>query len=604
MFLDFLRKKKAKKEVIIDEKYIDALRLKRNYNKIIKVVNTEFKKGNQSGFLFSALAEALEHTSKKLDYSKLISLYTRAINSDPHNQVLYHQRAKFYTLQGQFHEAEKDLIICLKLAPKDSAVLVELGNILLNLRKTDQAITCFTKALEMNPNASDAYVGRAKANESKNLIDDAISDISNAMSMVPENVDLLIKRGDMNFLAEKYSDAVKDYSAALKLKPQDLDIYDKRAKAYVAKKNYNYAIADYEQVLHIDKKNVNAMIESALILHKYIKNSNAALSMLERAVKTKPTCPDIYKVRAYIKGDINDLKGSMADFNTAIKYSNNDNKIIAEIYSMRGELYYKQGFYEEAIKDYNVMIDKWPNVPDLYKKRANALKETGNYGAAAKDYSYIIRLVPDELDNYMTLALLYIEYMKNSVLGLKVIDKAIEKFKKSSADIYQLKGEILLKTGKYKEAIDNFSIALEISPDSIEAIYFRGNAEYKIGNIDQAMTDYTKILELDKQYYKAFNKRAFCYVQKKEFVKAISDYSEAIKLNPDLSSAIVNRAKCKEVIKDYEGALADYNTAITLNPKNLDIYYQRGNLKQVLGDNAGALDDFSKALKDENSEQN
>lgn len=592
-------KKRAKKEIIIDEEYIEVLRLKRNYGKLIKVVNNELKKGNQAGYLYSALADALEHTSKKPDYSKLIDLYTRAIESNPDSSVLHYQRAKCYILLKKYQDAEKDLLVCNKLTPNDSASIIELGNVELKLNKLDKAIELFDRALLSNPNSAEAFMGRSDAKLQKGLIYDAISDLSYAMGLMQDSERMFIRRGELNLAAERYSDAIKDFTAALKFNPKNIKVYEKRAQAYLAKKNYSYAIADYEQILNIDKRDINAMIESAKILHKYVRSSNAAMILLDRAAKVKPTNPDIYKVRAYIKADINDLKGSMADFNTAIKYCGNDNKNIAEIFSMRGELYYKQGFYEEAIKDYNVMIDKWPNVPDLYKKRANALKETENYGAAVKDYSYIIRLVPDELDNYFTLALLYIERMKNNSMGLKVIEKAVDRFKKSSSDVYQLKGEILLKMGKFNEAIDSFLIALEINPKSIEALYFKGNAEYKMGDVDAAIADYSKIIELDADFYKAYNKRAFCYVQKHQFNLAIGDYTNAIRLNPDLSSAIVNRAKCKEIMKDYEGALADYTTAITLNPKNLDIYYLRGNLKQLLGDSAGALDDFSKTLRDD-----
>ena len=53
---NFFWKKKAKKEVIVDEEYIESLKLKHNYGKIIKVVNSELKKGSQKGFLFQALA--------------------------------------------------------------------------------------------------------------------------------------------------------------------------------------------------------------------------------------------------------------------------------------------------------------------------------------------------------------------------------------------------------------------------------------------------------------------------------------------------------------------------------------------------------------------
>ena len=351
--------------------------------------------------------------------------------------------------------------------------------------------------------------------------------------------------------------------------------------------------------MQIDKNNIQAHLDCAKVLHQYLKGTNAGMTLIDKAVKIKPTNPDIYMVRAYIKADINDLPGSMADFNTAIKYSNKENKNIADIYSLRGELYYKQGFYEEAIQDYNKMIEKRPNDAELYKKRAKALKEIEHYAAAAKDYSKIIKLKPDEIDNYYTLANLYIEYLESKELGIKVLDKAIEKLKDTTPEVYQLKGEVLLKMKKIPEAIAEFNNALDIDPKSEEALYFKGNAELKLGEVDYAIEDYTKIIQNNPEYYKAYNKRAFCYIQKKNYQEAIKDYDRTLALNSDLSSAYINRAKCKEILKDLQGALVDYSTAISLNPKDLDIYVLRGNVKQALGDNTGALDDFNKAVKDE-----
>lgn len=592
----FFGKPKEKKEQIINEAFLENLKSQNKLNKIIKIATDELTKGAKDVFLYLYLFDAVEQASKNVDYKQLLGMCTQAVKDNPQSAALYKKKAQYEIALKQLPAAEVDLKLCLKLNPKDAESILELGKIRQQFYKFEDAIALYSAAIKLNPNYAEAYLCRYEVQFYKKNYNEALSDISIAMTMLAAKEDLLIKRGDLNFILEKYAEAIKDYTSALNQNIKNADVFAKRAKAYAAKKNYNYALADYEQILNIDKRNVSAMIESAKILNKFLNNPKAGMTMLESAQRIAPTDAIIYMEIAYAKADINDLDGAMADFEKAIKFSNNDPNTLAEICSRRGELFYKQGYYEEAIKDYNMMIEKNANNPNLFKKRANALKETGNYSAAAKDYLNIIKMLPDEIENYITLAYIYTDRLKNTQSGLKIIDTAIEKFGRKSVEIYEMKGEVLLKSGKFEEAVKNFDIVLEMDPENIDALYFKGNAEYKLGRLDDAIADYSSILQKDEQYYKAYNKRAFCYAQKKDYKKAIEDYSKAIVINPDLSSAIVNRAKCKEIIKDYHGALADYSTAITLNPKNLDVYYLRGNLKQLLGDSDGALADFSKTI--------
>ena len=56
-----------------------------------------------------------------------------------------------------------------------------------------------------------------------------------------------------------------------------------------------------------------------------------------------------------------------------------------------------------------------------------------------------------------------------------------------SAEEYVARGESLAEEGKYPEAIDHFSAALEMQPQSAEAFFLRGRAHY----------DYAARLSLD-----------------------------------------------------------------------------------------------------------
>jgi tetratricopeptide (TPR) repeat protein len=114
----------------------------------------------------------------------------------------------------------------------------------------------------------------------------------------------------------------------------------------------------------------------------------------------------------------------------------------------------------------------------------------------------------------------------------------------------------------------------------------------------EAIQQFTKAIQLNPQYEYAYFVRAYAYIQIGDFSKALADYNQVITLNPNFTSAYVNRGNLKyQELNDFQGALADYNKAITLKPDFVEVYYNRGFLKQFkLNDPQGALADYNQVI--------
>lgn len=90
----------------------------------------------------------------------------------------------------------------------------------LNTGKPEKALGDFNRAIKIDPNRADGYLGRANT---------------------------------LNTMGQ-YNDALEDYARALEIDPKLANAYINRASAYSHLGEYKKAIADYEKGLELDPK--------------------------------------------------------------------------------------------------------------------------------------------------------------------------------------------------------------------------------------------------------------------------------------------------------------------------------------------------------------
>ena len=131
-----------------------------------------------------------------------------------------------------------------------------------------------------------------------------------------------------------------------------------------------------------------------------------------------------------------------------------------------------------------------------------------------------------------------------------------------TADEYLSSGKTKIQQGNHKEAIEDFTKALEIDPENADAYYHKGLVKYSLENYKEATEYLTKALEFDP-------------------------YSGAYKL----------RGHARYFQEDYKGAVEDFTKAIVFEPEHEEAYYYRGLAKIELGKPESACSDLSKAAE-------
>ncbi len=198
--------------------------------------------------------------------------------------------------------------------------------------------------------------------------------------------------------------------------------------------------------------------------------------------------------------------------------------------------------YEEAILNYDKMIELDPQNSAIYRWRAEAKTQLGWNDAAINDYSRMIELNPC-MDTYETRG--------KALFRLKRYQQAIADFGKMieiDPDVpfgYIERGEALYELGKYKEAIADFSKAIDIDPEGLYLYSRLGETLYKLGQYKEAIANYFKVININSSH-----------------------------LNVDYKQTLVrlyfNRALARWNTKEVKLALTDLKLALQLAEENND----------------------------------
>ena len=108
----------------------------------------------------------------------------------------------------------------------------------------DQAFSELTKAIEIDPGDSRAYVSRGVAYNDKSEYDLAIADFTKVIEIKPTDARAYVHRGMAYGNKGEYDLSVADHSKAIEIDPMITDPYKDRARAYYYKGEYDKAWKD------------------------------------------------------------------------------------------------------------------------------------------------------------------------------------------------------------------------------------------------------------------------------------------------------------------------------------------------------------------------
>jgi protein O-mannosyl-transferase len=171
------------------------------------------------------------------------------------------------------------------------------------------------------------------------------------------------------------------------------------------------------------------------------------------------------------------------------------------------------------------------------------------------------------------------------------------KEKHKIAFAYNFRGVGYAEKGNYRQAIEDYNVALKINNQYGEALNNRANAYGMIGQNDSALLDFAQLITVNPKFADAYYNRGGLYLTIGDLDKAINDFTEAIKIDPNMADAFNNRGVAFRFKRQYEKSFADFNQALKLNKNFAEAYFNMGMIFQTQKQYFPAIANFTEALR-------
>ncbi len=113
--------------------------------------------------------------------------------------------------------------------------------------------------------------------------------------------------------------------------------------------------------------------------------------------------------------------------------------------------------------------------------------------------------------------------------SLAVCNQALQ-FDRGNAAAYNRRGAVFKATGKYAWALKDFSRAIKLGPDYVDALVNRGDTHFDLGQYTRAMADYDNAIRIGPEGTRAFRGRARLLFKTRNYERAIADMRRALAL--------------------------------------------------------------------------
>ncbi len=301
---------------------------------------------------------------------------------------------------SRFLEAIENLSAAIELAPDDALSYLYRGeaySLLGFYQESDPqlyalALEDFNRALELDANLGDAYVGRADIARRAGNLAEAEADYNKALEINPDSAHALRGLGVL-YSAQGDNEAALDaYDRAIALDSAHADqLYNNRGVIYYDRGDYEKAVAEYNEALGIDPFYALAYMNRAYA-YFHMGEHELALADFNRAVDllSETILPLLHRGDFYSQ-NLGEFELAIADYNHVLAINPDSFGALVG----RGDVYFRSDELQLAMQDFMAALEIAPDDSYPYLYLGHIYYEMGNYADSLSSYQRYIQLAGD-----------------------------------------------------------------------------------------------------------------------------------------------------------------------------------------------------------------
>jgi tetratricopeptide (TPR) repeat protein len=167
---------------------------------------------------------------------------------------------------------------------------------------------------------------------------------------------------------------------------------------------------------------------------------------------------------------------------------------------------------------------------------------------------------------------------------------------------YLQEGDKYLSAGNYNKAIESYSGAADLDPESVEARRKLGELYISLDKLEAALEQFTQIIQIDPSYSYAYNYRGFIYNNQEKWAEAVKEFKAALEVDPENVYSLNHLGLMYKRMERFEDAKEVLQEAIELDPEmdtpdSKDTHNYLGLVYQDQGEYEKAEAEFRKVLE-------
>jgi tetratricopeptide (TPR) repeat protein len=457
-----------------------------------------------------------------------------------------------------------------------------------------RACGCFTRALQLDTRQANIWGNRALAHNALGDFEAAIPDATKAVELAPTDHDWWSMRGELLRKVGRLDEALRDLTQAVTMAPHKPEYCFFRGRVLRLLGQTEAAIASHRQAMRGGAQALGDLAGDAI--------NDAGICYLDAGQPAE----------------------SLRLFELAIPHQPDN----AAFRANRGIACERLSRWREALDAYTEAIEICPQHADYYTYRGDCHFELKNYRPAADDFRSAVRLDRTRVKDRVALGAA-LHKLDQPDAALAELQAALRQEPKNASALRWI-GSVHFERKDYDAALAWYGKSLQAQPDSWATYYDRAACLAKVGRHPDAVADWKQCLRVDPRSSDAmFSLIEACAEHKDEATpwkilservesapddpltyhwlayfhktnhrrqEAIEHYTLAIDLDPQSPVYFAARGELRYRLDEFQAAIDDYTAALLLDANQCGYFNGRGLALEELGKDQAALEDYSRAI--------
>lgn len=376
-----------------------------------------------------------------------------------------------------------------------------------NLGKTHEAIQCYERAIELNPENAVAWNNKGFALVRLNNFDSVLNCFERATTLDPKFERAWINRGLALRRLNRVDEAISCYDLVIAINQSNAEAWNNKGAAFVMLLRNEEALGCFDRAIGFDPNRLEFRVNRFRTL-AVLGRWSEALLWLERQDGLESEFVDLFDslARPFVpEPALTEFERRLAEVRrTKVRLQTQDDEA-AISWNQRGIAASSRRQFEEAVKYYDRALAIDPSMVDALNNKGIALREAGFPEDALACHERVIELNPQYSDGWND------------------------------------KGSALSDLGRPMEALACYDRALTMDHMHAKAWYNKGNVLFDLGLNQESLGCYERSLKISPKNASAWYNRGLLLLQQRKIREAAKCFDETLKIEPGHRKARMNR---------------------------------------------------------------